>query len=322
MLCRSVDLIYDELKKRGCQPHFISEGTSLIGYTHPVTGVMQIIKGVVSPYSGAVASSACNDKWLTYQVAQHLNIAVPETIKVAVGQNPDAILLEKWGKVVVKPAQMTAHGDGITVDVENYEDLIKALKKAHEWASSALIQQQVTGDEMRVLVVGGKVVAATRRVPATLIGDGTSSINDLLRRENERRHAMLDGPAPCFIFLIDEEQAAGFVGRKQMSDVPRKGQKVQVIGTSNVGSGGNSVNVTDELHEDIGKAAEKLASGLNLQVGGLDFLVDNDETAWLIEMNVAPAFVLQEYPHIGKPVMVTSAYVDHLLNAANDWNNQ
>lgn len=262
--------------------------------------------------SSTIASVICNDKLAFDHIAKSMDLPVPET-ETYIDDDLALTFIDKAGSVVVKPAD-GAHGNGITIGVNEPSALSVALIAAREAYpdSKILLQQQVSGDDYRLLMIDGSLVAAAKRVPASVIGDGVSSIEQLIADENggdKRTVAYSDRRCK-----IDETKARAYLGEKRTM-IPDKGAAIQVVGTANIGSGGHSEDVTDTIPPAIIELASRLTKSIGAFVCGVDFMHDADSDQWhLIEANTAPSFGLHMNPLIGTPRPVVQHFVDAFLN--------
>jgi cyanophycin synthetase len=308
----SVRCIYDELVRRDIVVEDIqlSAGGTLLVFEY--AGKLRCISGVAPDISSGTGRTIANNKRIAYKIAMRLGLVTPAT-----EQYHDAAqartFLKKYGRIVVKPFD-GAHGDGVVTGVATERQLSQAIEVARDTSDTVLLQQQVQGTDVRVLVVDGQAIAISERQPASVVGDGNKTIEQLIAQENA------DNPLRGEHYkkpmnYIDMTKARRFVGSR-MEDIPAAGEVVQVVGTANIGSGGVAVNRTGQLPAELVQSAVMIAKALNLFICGVDFMYDKARETWhFIEINSSPSFGLHLWPHEGEPVDVTGAYVNALLGA-------
>ena len=183
--------------------------------------------------------------------------------------------LEEHGSIVVKPA-VGEQGHGITVGVTSAKGLEDALAEAAKYHERVILESFHQGQDLRVVVIGFKVVAAAVRKPPEVIGDGELTISSLIEKLSRRRQASSDGESSI---PIDNDTLACLQEQDMdLDSVPEPGQVVPVRKTANYHTGGTIHDVTEQLHPDIVDAAEKAARHLNIPVVGLDFIVQDLES--------------------------------------------
>ncbi len=184
-------------------------------------------------------------------------------------------------------------------------------------ASSAsnvvLLQQKVVGSDLRILVVGGRFVAAARRIPASVVGDGKKTVRELILHENQTNPERGENDEKR-LSKINVDASERFLGSKLDSVIPAKGQEVTVVGTANIGAGGRAVDYTDKVPAKIIAAAEAFAQKVKVVACGVDFIW-NEETGdyYFIEGNACPGFCLHIAPAEGTSRPVDKYFVDALL---------
>jgi len=307
----SVKQIYDAL----CAQHIdieivqLSDEATLLLFTYE--GKLRAISGTSPDLTSSTGRTIANNKYASAQVARRLDIPLPETVLYEDDAQARAFL-ERRQVMVVKPLD-AAHGNGVTTAIRSVEQLQKAVKSAQEQSSTVLLQQQVSGTDLRILVIGGELAAVAERVPAKVVGDGQLSIAALIAKENDTnplRGVNYEKP----LNQIDVTAAVRYIGEDGMLRVPDEGESVQVVGTANIGTGGHAVNRTGEIPAQIVEQAVTFAKETGAFMCGVDFLYDQTAQAWyFIEANSSPSLGLHLWPTIGESVDVTTLYVDRLL---------
>lgn len=259
-----------------------------------------------TPSYGVFASS---NKALTQSLLEAKGIPSPITTVLASDDSVEKAypLLEEFKSLVVKPAAMD-HGDGVSIGITTKAALKKAVEFARKTSNNAdadvLVQQQVTGEEFRFLVVDGKVVAVAGRRPPTIVGDGTSTVAELLAEKN--KDPRRGNKHSSELTLISTKDVIHHRGAAFMKQVPKKGEAVQLLDTSNLSRGGEAIDYTDVVSKELKRLAVMAAEACFLSVGGIDIMTDdittsNLENTYIIETNLEPGIRMHMFPSEGKP---------------------
>lgn len=308
----SVRYIVEELQKRDIHPDILElpNGGTLLNFFY--AGSFRFISGVSPDLSASTGRTISNDKYIAHILATKLGISSPETILYTDTQVAKAFL-KKHARVVVKPLD-GAHGDGITTNVTNEKELTMALEKATKVSASVLLQEYVEGDDYRVLVIDGEVVAASLRTPAAVTGDGVHTIRELIDHENKTNQLRGSNYTKPQNY-IDVRAAELYLG-KVINSIPEKGEPVNVVGTANIGTGGAAENKTSELPPSLKIESARFAKATGLFICGVDFLYDTVKGKWyFIEVNSSPSFGLHVSPLKGDSIDVHKVFVERLLKA-------
>jgi GNAT-family acetyltransferase (TIGR03103 family) len=242
--------------------------------------------------TSAIAMSRCDDKTTTHRVLRQAGLHVPAQIKIESEQQA-LDFLEKHRAVVVKPAR-GEQGAGISVDVRDADALQTAIDEARKVCDVVILEEYISGDDLRIIVIGHEVVAAAIRKPAHIIGNQRDSIKTLIEKQSRRRAAATDGES---IIPIDQEtkrciNEAGY----SLDYVLKENQQLVVRKAANLHTGGTIHDVTDQLHPTLRQAAVDAARAIDIPVTGLDFIVpavDQPEYA-IIEANERPGLANHE----------------------------
>jgi GNAT-family acetyltransferase (TIGR03103 family) len=261
----------------------------------------------LSEFTTAVAMSRCDDKRVTRRIMERAGVLVARGAAVGEGGLADALaLLGEVGALVVKPAR-GEQGRGITVGVRDEAGLERAVALALQFCPDVLVEEMVDGEDLRVVVIDRRVVAAAVRRPAEVLGDGRHTVTELVRTTSVRRERATGGESRI---PLDETTAeivadAGYA----MDDVPPNGERIRVRRTANLHTGGTIEDVTARLHPEIAEASVRAAAALGIPVTGLDFLVPDVESPdyVFIEANERPGLANHE------PQPVVERFVDLLF---------
>ena len=220
--------------------------------------------------TSAVAMSICDDKSVTRRFVAEAGVRAPDQIHADEPADAVAAFLGKHGSVVVKPAR-GEQGRGIAVGVATQEDLDAAVERARAHCDTVLLEEQVEGDDLRLVVINFRLVAAALRRPARVVGDGQRSVRDLIELQSRRRAAATGGESR--IPLDAETERAVMNAGHTFASVPAEGEELQVRKTANLHTGGTIHDVTDIVHPTLVDAAIKAARAIDIPVVGIDLMV-------------------------------------------------
>ncbi len=299
-------IIADEAMRRGIWVEVLDAETGEMRLTHGGRSV--ITRESLSEFTSAIAMCRCDDKRLTRRLVSEAGISVPRA-RLATFDKDDYAFLTEVGEVVVKPTR-GEQGKGITVGVsaENGPDeLDAALARAREQYPEVLIEQRVAGDDLRLLVIDGRVVAAALRKPPEIIGTGDHSVRELIAAESRRRSAATGGESRIPLDEITEATVAeaGWM----LDDVLPQGSRLRVRHTANLHQGGTIHDVTARVNPELCRVAVEAAEAIGIRVTGIDLLVPDITGAdyAFIEANERPGLANHE------PQPTAAAFVDYLF---------
>src|SRR3989344_1208425 len=200
--------------------------------------------------------------------------------------------------VVVKPNE-GSHGSGVFL-VHTKQQFFRAMKFIFKQDRVALVQRVVRGRDYRIVVLDGTVISAYERIPLSVVGDGSSSIKELLKRKQKRFRT---GSRDTHIRL-DDLRIAHKLGLQNLAlrSVPERGERIYLLDNANLSSGGDAVDVTKPIHPDFKKLAVRLTRDMGLRFSGVDLMVAGDirqkpKKYWVLEVNAAPG--LDHYVQTG-----------------------
>jgi cyanophycin synthetase len=312
LLKNTPSYILKELQRRDIEVEVLDEKNSLLRFRSP-GGKWRFLLSCVSDQSSAVGRFICNHKDIALMAARMSDLPlVPDTVY----ENDEQAIafMQEHTPIVTKPID-GAHGRGVSVAIEDVSQLKEAVHLAREADpdGKVLLQKMVAGEDARLLVIGGRFVAAVRRIAAHVTGDGQRTLKELIEHENKNNPKRVTGYTGT-LRQIDMAAAKKFL-QEDISKIPDKDERVQVVGMSNTSMGGYAVDATDEIPQDIATKVEALAEALHLPTCGVDFLIDADKNYYFLEINGSPGFGPHIHPHEGKARDVTKVYVDWLLSA-------
>jgi len=267
----------------------------------------------------AIAESIACDKDLAKSLLRACGVPVPEGYPAASPEQAWELALEIGLPVVVKPSDGN-RGRGVSTNLTTREAVEAAWGVASMKGSSVLVEHFVTGDEHRLLVVGGKLVAAARGQAAVITGDGISTVAQLI--DNQLNTDPLRGDTedfPLDIVRLEEAPAAVLELRRQgyeAASVPPKGKQLTVLRHGNV-----AFDVTDQVHPRVAELATLAARVVGLDVAGIDMVAEDisrpleEQNGALVEINAGPGLVMHLKPSNAPPRPVGRAIVDNLFAA-------
>lgn len=318
-------LLVAEAERRAWKVEFIGHDEYFCKITDQ-RGHSELFRGSRPLRNSANGLVIANNKDLTMEYAEYLGFQVPDYVTIdSTGQPTKAVaMLDKHNQVVVKPID-GQQSVGVTIGVREPGQLAEAvaLARSHSRSGQVMVQEQLTGKLYRLLVINGRVIAAAWRKAPTVTGDGRHTVQELVEIINQdpRRGTDIDTPLKK-IKLADVSEWLGKAGTER---VLPEGEDLKVIGIDSVSAGGESVNVTGQVHEGWKRALAALADGIGLFVCGHDIICDDiskpmaDNYLPLLEMNSAPGFKLHSHPTGGgEPVDVARILLDELFDIAPD----
>ncbi|MGV0850972.1 N-acetylglutaminylglutamine synthetase [Mycolicibacterium phlei] len=296
-------IIADEAMRRGIFVEVLDAEAGEMRLSYG--GRTVITRESLSEFTSAVAMARCDDKRLTRRLVAEAGIAVPKG-RLATFDDQDIAFLEEVGDVVVKPTR-GEQGKGITVGVTGAEDLKAALARAREEHPHVLIEQRAPGDDLRLVVIDSKVVAAAIRRPAEIIGTGHHTVRELIEAQSRRRAAATGGESRIPIDAVTEATVAE--AGWSFDDVLPEGTRLRVRRTANLHQGGTIHDVTAKVHQHLCEVAVTAAEAIGIPVTGIDLLVpDVTEPDYVfIEANERPGLANHE------PQPTAKAFVDYLF---------
>jgi cyanophycin synthetase len=276
------------------------------------------IQASMSDYTSAIAVEIAQDKDDTRRVLENVGLPVPpggvaRTLEAAV-----QIARDMGFPVILKPLD-SSQGRGISARLDNEEALALAWPIGLEYSKQLVVERYVSGRDYRVLVVDGRVVAVAERIPARVVGDGRSSIQELIDAANaDPRRGV--GHSRTLTRLPDDVRTADFLATRGLSlySVPAAGEAVPLRATANLSTGGTAVDRTEDIHPDNITACEMAAGVVGLDIAGIDVVSPDvsvpfrENGAAIIEVNAAPGLRMHTHPSEGVARNVAAPIIDML----------
>ena len=279
----------------------------------------QRIQATVTGRTPHIAVELASDKEETNKILASLGLPVPR--QELVTSQTDALKAARklGGPVVLKPYNGN-HGRGITINVSADDDIRAGFEAAQEHSRSVIVETCLAGDDHRLLVVNGQLVAATRRTPGHVVGDGATTVAGLVEMVNADPRRGVGHEKVLTRLKLDREaelmlERAGYTA----DSVPAAGEVVPLRSTANLSTGGTATDVTDIIHPDNRAMAERAVRAIGLDVGGVDFITTNIAESYkaigggICEVNAAPGFRMHIAPSEGTPRDAAGPVIDMLF---------
>lgn len=279
-----------------------------------------------SVFNSHMARSITHDKLNATKILSAWNIPTPATILYSEESDAEAFLA-KYSTCVVKPSE-GAHGEGITTDITNTTALQKAIIRAQTFDGQVLIQQQVAGFDHRLLFMNYEFIAAVKRSPAYIVGDGSHTVSEIVESSNAKISALWKdirngvATADAARGSISKTPLAEIIaarGEEFLTRIPGNGEKVQLLDKSNVSLGGQTKDITDQVNKELTDTLSNLLRKINLPLCGVDVLSEDissppsQNLSYVIELNAAPGLRLHELPTEGQPRNVCAMMAESLI---------
>ena len=268
--------------------------------------------------TSAVAESIGQDKDLTKRLLHAAGVPVPLGQPVDTVEEAWEVALKVGLPVVVKP-QDGNQGKGVTVNITDRAQLEEAYKNAADYGT-VMVERFLPGHDFRLLVVGDQLVAAARREPPQVLGDGQHTVRELVDQVNlDPRRG--EGHATSLTKIRLDDIAVARLAMQDLTpdSVPSKGQRVILRNNANLSTGGTATDVTDDVHPEVAARAVAAAQMVGLHICGVDMVAETvlrpleEQGGGFVEVNAAPGLRMHLAPSYGKPRNVGQAMVDRLF---------
>ena len=293
-----------------------------------VRGLLQLGYGVhqkriqasLTSHSDILSVELACDKESTKQLLGNSGVPVPKgTVVYSLREFEDALDWLGGFPVVVKPLNGN-HGRGITLDIRSWEQAEKAYDKAREVSSGVIVEHHYQGRDHRVLVVNHKVVAVAERVPAHVVGNGKSTIAELVENVNNQPErgqghdkALTEIVLDCATNDLLEAQSCS------LDTVLKEGEICYLRATANLSTGGIAIDRTNEIHPETVWVAERASRLVGLDIAGIDIVTPDISEPLsavdgvIVEVNAAPGLRMHVSPSVGVARNVAAPILDMLL---------
>jgi cyanophycin synthetase len=279
------------------------------------------IRATMTSATSAIAVDVASDKDLTTRLLGAAGLPVPKQESVRTAEQAVAVAERIGYPVVCKPLDGN-HGRGVCLGLTSADDVRAAFPVALAEArrGSVIVESFLTGRDYRCLVIDGRLTAVAERVPAHVVGDGRSTIEDLVDLTNADPRRGVGHEKVLTRIKVDDAALALLADQGyKLGDVPAAGELVKLTLTGNMSTGGISIDRTFEAHPENVEIAEEAARMVGLDIAGIDFICPDitepvRETGGAIcEVNAAPGFRMHTHPTIGDPQFISKPVVDMLF---------
>ncbi|QSX09678.1 bifunctional glutamate--cysteine ligase GshA/glutathione synthetase GshB [Alkalibacter rhizosphaerae] len=316
----STQLVVEEAWRRGVDVEILDEESNFIRLRKGdrVQILRQATKTALDSY---IAAQIMENKEVTKLLLREGGIRVPQGIRIHdVEEGLERFEEFKTTSVVVKPLS-TNFGVGVVVfqPLETEEEFKEALEYAFLFDETVMVEEYIPGKEYRFLVMGDEVVAVLHREPANVVGDGASTVQQLVAAKNEDPLRGSGYVTPLEKIKLGEVEAA-FLKKQSFTfdSILPQGQKVYLRENSNISTGGDSLDFTDKVHPGYKELALRCAKLVGAAITGADVMIQ-DTTAppsrdnyGVIELNFNPAIHMHNHPYIGENRGVEKKLLDLL----------
>ncbi|MCX7711397.1 MAG: bifunctional glutamate--cysteine ligase GshA/glutathione synthetase GshB [Clostridia bacterium] len=268
-----------------------------------------------------IAPLIMENKEVTKIVLRENGINVPQGITVQSVSDATKDFNRFFGKNIVVKPKSTNFGKGVIIlkDVQSQESYENAVDHALHYDTSVLIEEFIPGKEYRFLVIGDEVAAILHRVPANVIGDGIHTIEELVAEKNKDPLRGKGYVTPLEkIILGDVEKDYLQIHGKTIHYIPQSGETVYLRENSNISTGGDSIDFTDDILDEYKGIAVQAAKAAGAKICGADIIIQdikaipNDQNHSIIELNFNPALHIHDFPYQGQNRQVEKKVLDLL----------
>ncbi|NCS29183.1 MAG: cyanophycin synthetase [Microcystis aeruginosa F13-15] len=280
------------------------------------------IQATLSSFSGILAVELACDKEGTKTILKDGGIPVPRGTVIQYLDELSAAIEEVGGfPIVIKPLDGN-HGRGISIDIKNQQEAEEAydLASAASKTRSVIVERYYKGSDHRILVINGKVAAVAERIPAHVVGDGRSTIEELIEITNQDPNRG-DGHANVLTKITIDKTALNVLGKQgyELTSILAHGELAYLRATANLSTGGIAVDRTDEIHPENVWIAQRVAKLIGLDIAGIDVVTDDirkplkEVDGVIVEVNAAPGFRMHVAPSRGLPRNIAAPVIDMLF---------
>ena len=313
----TTQMIIAEILRRNLPFEVIDEENNLIAVT--CNGKEYVIhEGTISDANSLIAYWISNDKWMTKQFLKRAGISYAQGLLLRKDYTPEMLGPVRF-PMVVKPAT-TDHGIAVSANLQSPEELTTAIATAFDYAPKVIVEEYFPGREYRFLVIDFQVRAIAYREPANVTGDGKHTISQLIDKKNEGRGT--DYKHPLLKITFDSEVIRHLNALSLTAQsVPKAGEQVFLRQNSNLSTGGDSIDVTDDMPLFYKDVAVKAARAAGLKIAGVDMIISDmttvpgPDTYIVVELNAPAMLSMHDFPYRGKNRHVERYVLDSILNA-------
>lgn len=274
--------------------------------------------------TSAIAESVAQDKQLTRTLLKQVGVPVPEGEPVDSAEEAVAVAEDIGYPVVVKP-QYGNHGRGVATNLQTREQVLAAYAAAREEESTIVVEKYAPGEDYRILVIGNRVIAAAKREPAKVVGDGVSTVVQLIDQVNKDPRRS-DGHSTVLSKLHIDAVALNVLADQNLTpgSIPAAGQTVFIRRNANLSTGGTATDVTDIMHPNVAEQMIDAARVIGLDIAGVDVVCQDisrpleEQHGVVVEVNAGPGLRMHLEPSAGKGRPVGEAIIDMMFANEGD----
>ena len=316
----STQVIVEACRERGIPVHRLNEGSLLqLGYGRYQRRIQATITGATSSIGVDIAC----DKEMTKKILGDGGVPVPCGHIVSTEEEAVGAFRDLENAVVIKPLHGN-QGKGVTLQIRSEAEARAAFKVAQTYGDWVIVEEYIEGQHYRLVVVGERLIAAAKRIPAHVIGDGSSTIAELVAQTNEDPLRGEDHELALTKLRIDPVVLLTLTQRGlKLSSVPEQEEVVYLRDSANLSTGGIAEDVTDRVHPDNVDLVVYASKLIGLDVAGIDLVIEDIEESYrqknghIIEVNAAPGIRMHHFPSVGKARDVAKAIVEQVLPSGN-----
>lgn len=279
------------------------------------------IQATTTGNTSNIAVELASDKEETNRILRDLGLPVPMQRLVHTSRDAKRAAKRIGFPVVLKPLSGN-HGRGVSINLRTSGEVEAAFDEARRHGQNVIVESFLEGYDHRLLVINGELIAAAKRVPGHVTGDGKHSIEQLVAVVNQdpRRGVGHEKALTRLEFDHQAERLLAKLGYDR-STVPAEGEVVYLRSTANLSTGGTAIDVTDDVHPDNREMAIRTVKAIGLDIGGVDFLTEDisksyrDAGGGICEVNAGPGFRMHVAPSEGTPRDVSGPVIDMLFPA-------
>jgi len=276
------------------------------------------VQATVASTTSSIGVEIACDKEDTKHLLEQANIAVPKGAIVRSERGLKDEVDNLGYPLVIKPINGN-HGRGITINIKTWEEALEGYEAAKKISRSVIIEKYITGDDYRLLVINHRLVAAALRTPAHVVGDGSSTIQELIDKVNEDPRRGYGHEKVLTMIKVNEMTESLLAASElKLDSVLEKDRILNLKDTANLSTGGTATDVTDIVHPENVFMAERISKVIGLDICGIDVMTTDiskplSETGGaVLEVNAGPGFRMHLAPTSGLPRNVASHVVDML----------
>ena len=277
------------------------------------------IQATMSGQTSSIAVEIACDKEETKNLLDAANIPVAKGMTVYDEEDLQAVINKVGYPLVAKPVNGN-HGKGATIGIKSWEEAQQALKTAQRYSRAVIVERFISGYDYRLLVINHRFVAAAKRTPAAVVGNGTHTIQELIDQVNSDPRRGYGHEKVLTAIKVDD-MTLQILKEKDLSldSVLPSGQEVWLKSTANLSTGGTADDVTDLVHPENVFMAERISRIIGLDICGIDIMTNDisipvaEAGGAILEVNAAPGFRMHIAPTGGLPRNVAEPVIDMLF---------